>query len=371
MTSAWPLRAAVIMAGGSGERFWPLSRQLRPKQLLKLNSPDKTMLEESVTRLAPMIPAERIYIVTSRELVAPIRAAEYIPSENVLGEPAKRNTTGALVYAAAQLLSRHEGSPDGISMAVVTADHAIGEPELFRRTVDAALSVGEEHNGLVTMGIAPTRPETGYGYIQADESTVLDAPNGAVAHPVKAFHEKPNREVAESFIEKGGHYWNSGMFFWKISSFLTEMDRVRPEFARLTLEIADALREGDDAKADALFHSIESISIDYSLMEHAKNVHVIKASFPWDDVGAWTAMDRSHEHDVDGNVTVGDPVLADTRDCIVVNEAGADKIAVSVVGAEGLVVVVTDDGVLVIPKDRAQDVRHAVAILKARKAKQV
>ncbi|MDZ4858758.1 MAG: mannose-1-phosphate guanylyltransferase [Candidatus Hydrogenedentes bacterium] len=365
-------RVAVVMAGGSGERFWPLSRRTRPKQLLKLTSPDDTMLAEAVARMTPLVPIEHIYVITGEHLVEPIRASGLpLPAANILAEPAKRNTAGALAYTAAALLARYGGDGSNISLAVTTADHDIREPDLFRMTVDAAMSSAERDDVLVTLGIVPTRAETGYGYIQIDDETTSRIFNTVSVTPVRAFHEKPSRERAEDFIAQGNYFWNCGMFFWRISTFLGELDHARPALAQAVRDMTSSMRANDHAMVRNIFGTLEDISIDYALMEHARRVSMARAEFPWDDVGAWTALDRSYSKDEHGNVVVGDPVVADSRDCIVYNDAGADAMAVGVVGVKDLVVVVTSDAVLVIPKDRAQDVRHAVQELKKRNGKQL
>ncbi|MBI5092049.1 MAG: mannose-1-phosphate guanylyltransferase [Candidatus Hydrogenedentes bacterium] len=367
-------RVGVILAGGSGERFWPLSRRRLPKQLLRLTSPDQTMLGEAVARVAPLIPREHIYIVTGEHLVDPIRDAGVgIPDANILAEPAKRNTAGALSYAAAYLLSKYGGDGSALTMAVTTADHTIGDADRFCGTVEAALEAAEREGALATLGVVPTRPETGFGYIQISENAkpLASRREGYPVYPVKAFHEKPSQEVAEDFIATGHYFWNSGMFFWKISSFLAELERPRPDFTKAIHAMTEALRHNDSAKVREIFEGLEDISIDYALMEHARNVVVARADFPWDDVGAWNALDRAQAHDADGNVAIGQPIVVDSKDCIVYNDTGQENMAVCVVGCEELIVVATKDAVLVIPKDRAQDVRHAVQELKRRNAPQV
>lgn len=365
-------RVAVIMAGGSGERFWPLSRRLRPKQLLRLTSHDRTMLGEAVERISPLIPAEHVYIVTGEHLVGPIREAGIgVPEGNVVAEPDKRNTAGALAYAAAHLIAKYGGDGSALSMAILTADHIIEDEDLFRRTVDRALGTAEDHDCLATLGVTPTRPETGYGYIQIRPEPIEEAKDGLPVHAVCAFHEKPSYARAEDFIEEGNYFWNSGMFFWKADVFIRELEIARPEMAEGVEKMVRALRDNDDLTVRAVFESFESISIDYALMEHAKHVLLVPTTFPWDDVGAWTSLDRTLAHDENNNVTVGDPVLLDAKDCIVYNDAGEQHTAVAVIGAEHLAVIVTKDAVLVVHKDRAQDVRHAVDQLKSRNAKQV
>lgn len=366
-------RVGVIMAGGSGERFWPLSRHLRPKQLLRLTDPQKNMLQEAVERLAPVIPAERVYIITGDHLVEPIREAGVgIPPENIVAEPCKRNTSGALAYIAAWLIARY-GAPETVSMAIVTADHQIGRPVRFADCLDGAMTAAEGEDALVTMGIVPTRPETGYGYIQAGPSVFeTHLPTGIVrAHGVSAFHEKPNRETADRFLADEAYFWNSGMFFWTAAAFLREAGTVRPQLAGAARRMAESMAAGDLPGARAAFETIEDLSIDYALMEKAERVLMIPADYPWDDVGAWTALERTQTGDHRGNVALGDPVLIESDGCIVYNEPGAERIAVAAVGCEDLVIVVTGDAVLVAPKDRVQDVRKAVQELKARGAKQI
>lgn len=372
-----PLRIAIIMAGGAGERFWPLSRRTRPKQLLRLTRVDQSMLEEAVERIAPIVAREHIYVVTARHLVEPIReAATGLPPENIIGEPCKRNTAGCLVYAAAVVQRRHgdEGRP--ITMAVLTADHRIGEADLFRTTVETALAAAEQHGALVTLGIEPTRAETGYGYIEVAEGANPCALEGAQpgapeVYAVQHFREKPDAPTAESYAASGRHFWNSGMFFWTMEAFLRELEQATPAHAEAVRTIAEALAAGDDDAADRLFAALNDISIDYALLERARRVLVVRARFPWDDVGALDALARCLPADEAGNVAVGDPLLIDTRNCMVYNEPGAEAIAVAAVGVEGLTIVVTRDGVLVMPRDRAQDVRSVVSELRRRGAPQL
>jgi mannose-1-phosphate guanylyltransferase len=367
-------RVGIIMAGGSGERFWPLSRNHRPKQLLCLSKPDCCLLEEAVSRLAKLIPPQDIYVVAGEQVMSEIRQTPLaIPKENILAEPCKRNTAGALAYVTAHLLAQGGRSGPELTMAVISADHVIGDAQRFCQTVEVALEVAQREEALVCLGIIPTRADTGYGYIQVanPEQPLPGETEGIRSYPVAAFHEKPSREKAEDFITTGNYLWNAGMFFWNVSTFLEELEQVRPELVRAIRELTAALQDGDSGQARVIFEVLEDISIDYALMEHARQVVVIRADFPWDDIGSWTALDRTYPHDAHGNVTVGDPVVIDSRDSIIYNEPGAQSIAVSVIGMHDVVVAVTRDGVLVASKDRAQDVRHAVRELKRRGAEQV
>jgi len=234
--------------------------------------------------------------------------------------------------------------------------------------MDAAENLG----ALVTVGIGPTRPETGYGYIEiAEGATSVAGDPQTPVFPVKRFREKPNLETAEEFISTGRFLWNSGMFFWRVSDFLAEFDEAAPEFSAAAREMAQAMARADVSRVNAVFEALDDISIDYALMERARRVLVVRGDFGWDDVGSWDALDRSMPHDGSGNVCVGEPVLLDTQRCIVYNEPGLQRMAVATLGCEDLVIVACDDAVLVMPKRRAQEVKQVVAELKKRKAAQL
>jgi len=368
------IRMAVIMAGGVGERFWPLSRRARPKQLLRLTSPTQSLLGEAVARLRPLISAEHIFILTGRHLVPAIRDAGLgIPAANVVGEPCKRNTAGCLVYAAATALAVSGRDAADLTMAVVTADHQIGEHDRFRTTLAAALDAAERDAALVTVGIRPGRPATGYGYIEMPAGAEPTPGSSAESpvYPVARFLEKPDPATAEQFMTDGRHLWNSGMFFWRVSSFIAELEHASPAHAAAVETVRRALAAGDQTSADRAFAALPDISIDYALMEHARRILVVPGVFPWEDLGAWDGLDRTFDHDANGNIAIGDPVLVDSRNCIVYNEPGAPRMAVGVVGLADLVVVTTADAVVVVPKHRAQDVRAVVAELQRRGASQV
>lgn len=366
-------RVAVVMAGGSGERFWPLSRRLRPKQFLRLADSRRSLFEQALDNITPLFPPERIFVSTGGYLAALTReAAPVIPPENILAEPCKRNTAGCLVYTAAHLIARYGVGTD-VVMAVVAADHTIENTARYRQVLDVAMTVAEREDALVTLGIDPVRPETGYGYIEigGDRLEIPDMAEDIPVYPVMCFHEKPDRDTAAKYVSSGRFFWNSGMFFWRLSCFLRELEEAAPESRRILTEMAEALAAGNMEDVHAAFGRLPDISIDFALMERARRVLVVKADFGWDDVGVWDALDRTMPLDGNGNVTVGDPVLVDTRDSIVYNEPGADRIAVAVVGVEGLAVIVSGDAVLVMPKERAQEMRKAVAELKKRGAEQV
>lgn len=349
----------VIMAGGSGERFWPLSRQRRPKQLLKLTSATQTMLAEAIDRVTPMVPVDRVLIITSAALRQPIiDAMPSIPAANVIAEPAKRNTAPCLALACSIIRSR--GEEDAV-MAVLTADHFIGDVEAFRSDVRRAVDTATAADTLVTLGIPPTRPETGYGYIEIGEEGV--ATMGA--RRVRSFREKPDAQTALEYMWSGRYLWNSGMFFWRVSTLdkamQTHLQDVGSRIDVMTSALA-TLNVNDLAE---IFTSMPDISIDYGVMERAANVSVVPATFPWDDVGSWDALDRMRPRDERHNVSVGDVVLLDTQNAIVVNAAERDHV-LTTLGVDNVVVVVTDDATMVCAKDRAQDVKKIVAALRAR-----
>src|SRR5579885_633353 len=220
-------RIAVVMAGGSGERFWPLSRASKPKQLLRLTSPEVSMLEESVRRIEPVVGKEHVFLSTSAALKDAVSAAHLVPPARLFAEPDRRNTLGALVWVAAQLMAMMPESWTNLSVAVLTADHQILQPEKFRHKVAEALGVAEETGGLVTIGIVPTRPETGFGYVEIDRSDPSHLPGYRAA----SFREKPSAVTATEMVASGQFLWNSGMFFWKLRSFMVELEKALPEAA--------------------------------------------------------------------------------------------------------------------------------------------
>ncbi len=364
----------VVMAGGSGERFWPISRRLRPKQLLYLTNDKKMMIEEAVDRLLPLIPRDNILIATNDLLREPIKKA--LPEhadENILGEPMRRNTVGCLAYVTAHVLARY-GEEEDVLMSVTPADHQIGNEERFRATLAASMHFAEEKNALVTIGVHPTRPETGYGYVEiTDLNQPLTEREGVPIYKVKRFLEKPNWEDAERYQASRFYYWNSGMFFWRVSQFMKGLEKALPEAAQCIRAMTEIVRTDPENEETIREHfaKLPNISIDYGLMEKSDTVYVALSDFRWDDVGAWDALTRIRQRDERRNTCVGEPVLIDCKDVIAYNEPGAKNMAVCVIGMRDVVVVTSADGVLVCPKNRAQDVRKAVEMLKKRNADQV
>ncbi len=365
MSPSATTRIAVIMAGGAGERFWPISRPCRPKQLLPLGPGGRTLLADTVRRMHGLVDDDCMLVVTGRELREPIIASDMpVFADQVIAEPARRNTMGAIAWATAWALGRMGMAAEEATMAVVPADHHVGDMDAFRDDVALALDAAEELGALVIVGVPPTRPEVGYGYIEVAPGPVRlrgRADGDGRLRAVARFREKPDFETAAEFLRSGHFLWNSGMFFWRISSFLEELGQVGADIAATIREIADALAAGDHATAEALFQGLPDISVDYALMERARQVLVVRAGFPWDDLGAWDAWRRVEAGDAVGNVTHGDPLLIDCRGCAVYDEMGADGPPVAVIGLDGVVVAVGRDGILVAPLSRAQQVRDVAA----------
>ena len=348
-------RIAVIMAGGAGERFWPVSRLSRPKQLLKLGRPDMSLLDEAVERAAPIVGKENLYIATGKTVETPIRESKAVTNENIWVEPMKRNTLGALCWVAANLLAK-EGKQ--VSMAVLTADHRITPSKDFQKCVRLALDTAEKEGALVTIGIRPDRPETGFGYIE-----LVEKPEDLKGiFRAKSFREKPDQATAEEFVSEGRFLWNSGMFFWTLESFLRELEMAQPQAHELTVKMAQALEMDAIEQAERHFESLPDISIDFALMEKAEKVMVVASTFDWDDVGAWDALERTFEGDDARNVAFGDASLIDSEGCVIYNDS--NEILVSVLNVKDLLVVVTKDAVMVCPKSDAQRVREIVQKLK-------
>lgn len=363
-------RAAVIMAGGSGERFWPLSRRSHPKQLLKLLNPGKTLLDESIERIARVIDPEDIFIITGEHLLAPIRESlETVPPENVIAEPAKRNTAPCLALGAAVLMERYGLPPEEIAMAVLTADQLITPDEKFTETIEGIIAFAGQNPVLATIGIKPDRPETGYGYIEVEDKFVDDG--RLEIQPAKAFREKPGYSAACRYLDSGKYLWNSGMFFWRLDAFIEQMTKHSPEIG-LKINVIKEKYSGLTAKPldtansaiKELFESMPDISIDYALMEKADNVVVAKALFQWDDVGSWDSLERVRHKDSRNNIADGNVVMTDSKDNIILNSS--DGRIVGLIGIENMAVIATDDALLICPKDRVQEIRKITGEIRSK-----
>lgn len=315
------------------------------------------MLEEAVCRIRPLV-GDEVYVSTSKTLEGVIQEAEAVPPGRVLAEPARRNTLGAIVWVAASLLARGAGEA---TLAILTADHKIDEPDRFRATVAVAMDVAESTGGLVTLGITPDRPETGYGYIEVDRSASVSAADGRLAYRSRRFLEKPSLETAEEFVASGNYLWNAGMFFFTLPAFVESLKSANPHAGVVLAQIARAVEAGDRQGAVRAFEQLPNLSIDFALMEKAETVYVVPSDFPWDDVGAWDALERSLETDIKGNVVQGRVVALDSSRCVLVNDDNEKTIGV--VGIDDLIVVATRTAVLVCPKSDAQRVKQIVSHL--------
>ena len=347
---------AIILAGGSGTRFWPLSRKARPKQLVRLWG-ERVMLGETLDRLADEIPAHKVFVVCGPHLEEGIRqAVPELPAENIIIEPSPCNTAPAIALATLHAQQRFGDEVVG----VFPSDHFIGSTEDFLQTARIA---GEqaEAGGIITIGIEPTSPETGYGYIRRADDDQAEG-----VWEVDAFVEKPDRATALEYLSSGRYFWNAGMFFFKPTVLLEEIGRQMPGLHAGCGVMRGALAEAASAEVyeralTEMFERAEATSIDYGVMEGAELVRVVRARFAWSDVGHWAALPAVSQVDERGNVIRARAVLHDVDESIVYSTSEERVIAVA--GMSGVVVVDTDDAVLVIPRDRAQDVRAIVAQL--------
>lgn len=341
----------VIMAGGGGTRFWPLSRHEEPKQLLNLSGND-LMINETIDRVSTICEKKDIFIVTNIDQVPKMECATdgRIQKDHILSEPSARNTAACIGYAAFEIVKKYG---DGV-MCIFPSDHYIKNQPEFTRILKEAITTAQE-GALVTLGITPTYPSTGYGYIKFDKT------EKSLARKVVEFKEKPDLATAENYVASGEYAWNSGMFVWKASVILEQFQIFLPEVYSCLSKIGDAM--GTDAEAEVIteiYPTIPSISIDYGIMEKSDCVKVISAEMGWNDVGSWDNMGVLYEADSNGNVFAGDHVAIDTNNCITYS----GKRVITTLGVDNLVIVETDDAILVCDKDRAQDVKLIVEQLK-------
>ena len=345
----------VIMAGGSGTRFWPMSRQKTPKQLLNLTGHD-LMINEAIDRLAYTVEQQHIFIITNAAQAEQMRAATagHIPPENVLVEPAARNTAACIGYAAMEILRKHG---DGI-MIVTPSDAYIRDTAAFTRVLSAAVRAAEARDKLITIGITPTFPATGYGYIRFQQES------GEAAKPVVEFREKPDDETAQRYLATGEYAWNSGMFIWRAESILRRYRELVQDIYADLVRIGDAMgTDQEQAVLEEVYPGIRRISVDYAVMEPAAaqgDVLVVPGEFGWNDVASWDMMGVLHSADRDGNIVMGDALPIKTTGSVLVSSSRF----VAALDVNDLVVVETADAVLVCPKDRVQRVKDIVDMLR-------
>jgi mannose-1-phosphate guanylyltransferase len=332
---------AVIMAGGKGQRFWPLSTSDKPKQFLDLERSGRTLLQSTFDRLLPLVTSPKdIFIATAEKYVGLVyEQLPEVPTQNLIIEPEARDSAAAVAYAS---LTVHAHNPEAV-VGFFSSDHRIGNTGAFQNTVRQAISLANDTNGLITIGITPDRPATGYGYIQAGKS---------VAHGgfrVDKFVEKPNLAKAQRYVESGNYFWNAGIFVWSAKAILAELHTYAPD-------LMGPLQRAFDTKTIVnIFPTLKKISIDYAVMEHSQKVYVIPGNFEWDDIGDWVALERLLQSEEEHNTVVGTHVGFETSNNIIYTENPDDVIVT--LGVENLVIVKQGNTVFLVHKDRVQDIK--------------
>ena len=350
---------ALILAGGEGKRFWPLSRKDRPKQFLSLIG-GKSMIRQTVDRILPLVQIERVFVVTLEKYAdETLRHVPELPRENLIAEPEGKNTAPAIAIG---MLKIEKLDPNAVTL-VLPADHAIGEEEAFREVLVFGSEVvsTELPNGdypLLTLGVKPQRPETGYGYIK--ESEVIKTSKNYRAKRVERFTEKPDLETALRFLEEGGYYWNSGIFIWKISSILAAFKKLLPSWYECFQKLMEDMNTSRERAGLLEFYKrIEAGPIDKLILEKWENTLVIPIDFPWSDIGSWQALDEFLRNEPQDNIFQGEGVSVGSSSCLLLG----DKRLIAVVGVKDLVVVDTEDAILVLDKNHAQDVKKIAEML--------
>jgi len=350
------LISVVIMAGGKGERFWPKSRMNMPKQFLSLTDDGKSMIQHTVERLKGLVDIQNMYIVTNeiyKDLV--LEHIPDIPKENIIIEPVAKNTAPCIGLAAIHIAKKN---PDS-KMIILPSDHLIKFNEIFIDTLKIALDVVEKGDNLATIGITPNYPETGYGYINFTKGESFK--DSANIYEVLRFVEKPNLEKAKEYLTSGEYLWNSGIFVWKASTILKNFKEYLPEIYEGLQKIGESINTGKyEEVLKKEFPNLPSESIDYGIMEKAKNIYVIPGNFGWDDVGSWLSLERINKTNQDGNVITGNVISIKTKNTII---QGSDKL-IATIGLEDIVIVDTDDVTLICHKNNTQEVKEVINNLK-------
>lgn len=344
---------ALIMAGGRGERFWPRSRKNLPKQFLSLTDDGKTLIQLTVERILPLVAAEDIYISTNqdyRSLV--LEQLPDIPAQNILCEPVGRNTAPCVGLGAVHAAKKY----DDALMIVLPSDHMVKYNRMFVSTLKDACDIAAQDDNLVTIGITPDYPETGYGYIKFNPDSVTGR-----GYKVAHFAEKPSLELAKDYISSDEYLWNSGMFIWKVSSILKRFESLMPDIYEGLLAIQKAIRTSEeDEVLEKVFPAFPSVSIDYGIMEKSENIYTVPGTFGWDDVGSWIAVERTKKTNEFGNIVNGNVITINTTDCII---QGQQKL-IATVGVSDLVIVDTDDATLICGKSCTADIKKVLENLK-------
>jgi mannose-1-phosphate guanylyltransferase len=349
---------ALIMAGGGGTRFWPRSRHRRPKQFLRLTG-ERTLLQQAFDRIEGPVPSANTWVITADLHREEITRQISLPPDQVVGEPMGRDTAACIGLGAALVLERDAQA----TMLVMPADHVIEPVQEFRRAVQAAEQMAEEQpTALITFGIPPTYPATGYGYIQ--RGPAVGQRQGIGVYKVQAFREKPSRDMAERFLAAGEYFWNSGIFVWKAETILNALQERQPKLHDAVRRIAKAWNTSDrEAVLRREYERLDRISIDYAVMEHAKHVLVVQAPFRWDDVGSWLALERMHPQDADGNTVLGLHCGLKTKGCVITSDAGH---LIATIGVENLLIVQDGNATLVAHRSEEATVKQLVELLKTK-----
>ncbi len=346
-------KTALIMAGGRGERFWPKSRKSLPKQFLSLTDDGKTMIQLTVERISSLVELEDIYISTNKDYKKLVlEQLPGIPKENILCEPIGRNTAPCIGLGAMHIARKYE---DAIMM-VLPSDHLIKYNKMFINTLKDGCGIAEKGANLVTIGITPDYPETGYGYIKFNP----DDTDGH-AYAVERFVEKPGIEVAKEYLETEEYLWNSGMFMWKVSTILSNLQKFLPDMYTGLKRIQEAIgTEEQEVVLEKVFPDFESVSIDYGIMEKAENIYILPGTFGWDDVGSWLAVGRIKKSNENGNVVDGNIITINSKNNII---QGGRKL-IATIGIEDLIIVDTEDATLICEKNSAADIKKVLENLK-------
>lgn len=351
-------RTALIMAGGKGERFWPRSRVNLPKQFLSLTDDGKTMIQLTVERIKPLVDIKDVYIATNKNYKELVKEQlPDLPEKNILCEPVGRNTAPCIGLGAVHVLSQCEkDKEEDATMIVLPSDHLIKSNDIFIETFKDACATAEAGPNLVTIGITPNYPETGYGYIKYDKASKSEA-----AYTVEKFVEKPDLDTAKSYLESGDYLWNSGMFIWKVSTVLDCFKKFMPSTYEGLMDIKAAIgTDNQETVLEDKFPTLESQSVDYGIMEKADNIFILPGNFGWDDVGSWLAVGRIKKNDEEGNVVNGNVITVNTKNCVL---EGHNKL-IATVGLRDMVVVDTEDAILISTKENAGEIKQVLAKLR-------
>lgn len=337
------------MAGGIGSRFWPMSQENMPKQFLDVLGIGETLIQMTYERLRKLVPDDQIYVVTNEKYAGLVKTQIGLSDNQILTEPMRKNTAACIAYASHKIYNLNPNA----NLIVAPSDHYIRKEEKFVNIVNIALEQAEKGENLITLGIKPSRPDTGYGYIQFEDSR--DILMGEV-RKVRQFTEKPNRELAEIFLKSGDYYWNSGIFVWKARTIIDSLEKFKPELNQLFTSRGNDYNTGNEQSfINTAFLNCENISIDFAVLENAKNVQVVLANFGWSDLGTWGSLYTHLDQDAEGNAVIGDNVhLFESEDCIVNIPQGK---MVLLQGLQDYIVVEAHDTLMVVKKDHEQRIK--------------